>query len=483
MSKNIELLDQVVLEIKKYINNLSHQSFLKYQKPAELTKNSYLNINKEPFNDNFLSLVQFYLKNSIQTGNVRFMNQLFSGFSMPGFISEMIIALTNTSIYTYEVAPLATLIEKEMIKIMAQLSGFSNYDGTFVTGGSNANLIAIHAARYEYFPEIKQKGINQIGNLRIYISSESHYSFEKSAHIMGIGVDNVIKVPTDDLGKMIPEELENLIKKDIELDNKPFFVGATAGSTVRGSYDDLIFIKEITNKYNLWLHVDGAWGAGVLLSKKHKHLMKGIEGANSLAWDAHKMMGVPLICSVILINQSKVLHRLHNVSGMDYLFHETEEQAENDLGHLSLQCGRRVDSLKLWFMWKYYGRDGYEKQIDKLFDLSVFVQKEIINKNNSFEWAAIPISLNLCFRYTPKRLPIDISKKSKKHQSEFIDQLNIDIRTNLQKKGKLLVNYSQINGRPCFRMIIVNFNLTKELLLEFFKDIEQEGKMLVNQNK
>ena len=164
------------------------------------------------------------------------------------------------------------------------------------------------------------------------------------------------------------KKLVSSIKSSIKNGERPFFIGATAGTTVRGVFDPIEEIALICKQYNLWFHIDGSWGGSALLSEKHRSLIKGSECSDSFTWCAHKMMGIPLMCTSIVLKDRTLLKQINSVPGTDYLFHGDDD--ELDLGLYSLQCGRRVDSLKLWLAWKYIGDEGYENRIDHLFSLA-----------------------------------------------------------------------------------------------------------------
>src|SRR5690554_2082983 len=293
-----------------------------------------------------------YLHYSVKTGSRQYLNQLFGGTNLPALLGEFITSLSNTSMYTYEVAPVATLMESEVIRKMNSFTGFSNGDGIFLTGGSNTNLVAMISARNRKFPETKRKGINHLSPLTAFVSERSHFSFTKGANAIGIGSDNIIKVKTDSLGKMDPVALETAIEASIAAGNLPFFIGATCGTTETGAFDPLDKLVPIAKKYNLWLHADGSWGGSAIMSPKQRHLFAGIEECDSFSWNPHKLMNIPLICSVLLVREKGWLYDYFNTFDTSYIYHE-DETSEYDLGPKSLQCGRRVDALKLWLAWKY----------------------------------------------------------------------------------------------------------------------------------
>jgi len=256
------------------------------------------------------------------------------------------------------------------------------------------------------------------------------------------------------------------IEKSISEGKKPFFVGATAGTTVRGVFDPMNKINKICKKFNLWFHIDGSWGGSVILSKKHRKLIKGSKNSDSFTWCAHKMMGLPLICSVILMKNKNILEKINKVPGTDYLFHGNDHQGMN-LGIYSLQCGRRVDSIKLWLAWKYYGDIGYEKRINRLFDLAKYAEK-IVKNSSIFKLISPAESLNVCFQIQTSNL-----------KNSQWNCLTKEVRESLVNEGKIMVNYAMIEQQCCIRLIIVNFDLTKSHLDMFFKTLEKKSKIII----
>ena len=413
--------------------------------------------------DSIESLINQYLGSAIDTSSPHFYNQLFSGFSTMGYLGEIIASITNSSMYTFEMSPMATLIEVELIKKMTTIVGYENGFGTFVTGGSNANLVAMLAARDRIYPKSKKEGLYNEKILCAFVSEESHYSYIKAGYQLGIGIDQIIRVSSDQTGHMDTDALSLEIKNAIHAGRIPFFVGATAGTTIRGAFDPIKKINEICKNNHLWFHIDGSWGGSVLLSKQHSELLNGSEESDSFAWCAHKMMGVPLMCTVILMKDKDVLRNINNVPSTDYLFHGEKM----DLGLHSLQCGRRTDSIKLWLTWKYYGDIGFEKRIDRLFDLAKYAESKV-RSSKLFKMVSPCESLNVCFQIQPKEL----------NQSEW-STFTKNVRNRLVEEGEIMVNYANIGDISCIRLIIVNFNLRSHHLDTFFEGIETVSKEIL----
>ncbi len=467
MKDTTQFLDQKIVDIvNEYLKgNADPDSIVSHHlSPEELCAKIDLKLSEQGCSvDDLYEALDRYLRYSVRTGHRQFFNQLWSGFTLPGFLGEIIACLANTSMYTYEVAPVATLMEKELIKKLGDMCGFDNPDGLFMTGGSNGNLQAMMIARNRTLPHIKKEGLRNAVQLSAFVSEEAHYSFEKNANILGIGNENVRKIRTDDKGRMVPEELAKAVEESQGEGKRPFFVGATSGTTVKGAFDPLEEIGRIAEKHDLWFHVDGALGGSVILSPRHRVLLEGLNKADSFALNAHKLMGLPLICSILLVKEKGCLLDTNSVSGTDYIFHD-EAFGSFDLGPQSMQCGRRVDALKLWLSWKFYGAKRYAERIDRFFELAAFAE-DIVDKAPSLELMAPRSSVNVCFRYVPEN-------------TENIDEFNLRLREELAKSGKSFVNYARLGEHVAIRLVIANHELTQEDISLFFNNLIQTAETL-----
>ena len=412
-------------------------------------------------------LIKKYLSSSVKTGNPQFYNQLFSGFSVYGFMGEIISAVTNTSMYTFEMSPVATVMEKQLTKKMSDLIGYPNGGGTFVTGGSSGNMLAMLAARHFSEPTTMTDGLFNSSRMIAYISEDAHYSMIKAANQIGVGTNNVIKIPIDKNGAMIVKKLKNAIERSLSNGDFPFFVGATSGTTVKGGFDPLQEIGSICNYFKIWFHVDGSWGGGALLSNMHKTLLAGSKLSDSFSWCAHKMLGVPLTCTAAIFKRPSILSEINQVDEAEYLFHDVENNLL-DLGTTSLQCARRVDVIKLWFAWKYFGDEGYEKNIDRLFKLAEYASKRVISSKQLKLMNRVEF-LNVCFQVQPKGIP----------ESEY-NKITLKARNLMIKNGGPMVNYAYIDSNLVIRLIIVNFDLMESHLDQFFERLELSIKTLTS---
>lgn len=413
--------------------------------------------------ENLPEYIKKYLHYSVKTGNKMFQNQLYQGFNVPAFIGEVVTAYTNTSMYTYEVAPVATLMEIELIRKMCQAIGYSNGDGVFVTGGSNANMIAMLTARNTKFPEFRATG-SQGKVFTAFLNKDAHYSFKNAANMLGIGSKNLHLIETDDKGRMLPEALNMAIVESKSRGEIPFFIGATAATTMRAAYDPLLDLSKIAKEHGLWLHMDGSFGGSIVLSNKYKSLVEGIEEVDSVAWNPHKLMNIPLVCSVILVKQKGRLE--FNIADVntDYIYHENDTQ-QYDLGKKSVQCGRRVDALKLWCAWKCLGDDGYANRIDTLIENAMYFESKV-KESKDMELLADRQSFAVCFRVKSNALEVN--------------DFNIQLREEMRKSGELLLNYGYVDGKVAFRFVSVNPEISHKDIDRMFEVIQNTAKKGMN---
>jgi glutamate/tyrosine decarboxylase-like PLP-dependent enzyme len=307
-------------------------------------------------------------------------------------------------------------------------------------------------------PSSTQSGIDG-RSMVAYVSSESHYSVLMSANVIGIGHQNIIKVACDENGCMRPSALEDEIQRTRREGGIPFCVVSTAGTTVRGSFDPIKEISDIAHVEGLWHHVDAAWGGSALFSSKHSALLKGVESADSVCWDAHKMMGLPLICSAFLVKQSDILARVcahGNVA--HYLFHE--ESRNIDAGRYSLQCGRRNDALKLWLAWRECGDAGWASLVDGYMDLAEHLESRIV-EHDDLQLMSSRMWTNVCFRFSPKDYAGDLN------------ELNSEIRRRMMQNGKFMVSRSNIGDDVIFRAVISNPKTSEHTLNELLDELTQ----------
>ncbi|KAF7592213.1 hypothetical protein BBP40_000484 [Aspergillus hancockii] len=345
---------------------------------------------------NAISLLSEYSVNNSSPG---FLGKLVSAPSPPGTAADLFLSIFNNNGHVWRASPALTAVEKHVSGELAKLFGLQgpHAGGVTVPGGAAGNMLALLVARNIVSPESKQQGVTP-GKYAIFVSDAAHYSVSNAAQIVGLGNDSVITVPALDDGTMDVEALEAAVDTAIQNGKKPLFINATAGNTVNGAFDSIDKIGTIARKINAWFHVDACWGGAVAFSDNLRHLIKGSELADSIAFNPHKMLGVPLVCAFLLTNDLRTFW-LANKLNAGYLFHDKTagkpERSENgangyhneydwrdsklledapevagirDLASLTVQCSRRSDATKLFLHWIYYGTKGIAREVEQAVD-------------------------------------------------------------------------------------------------------------------
>lgn len=420
-----------------------------------------------------------YMDRAINTQSPYFINQLYGGAHPIAVMSEWVNAFMNTSMATYEIAPIATVFEDEILKSLAGLMNWPEHDGLMVPGGSYANMMALHISRFSKNPEVKMFGHSQKNT--VYISDQAHYSVKKAAHLLGFGENQVRIIPSDENFKMRLPELEAMIVKDQENGWNPTLVVCTLGTTVFGAVDPIVEVQEICKKHNLWHHVDGAWGGPLVFTQVE--IQKALSVVDSVTFDFHKLLGGTLTKAIFITKKAHLLSQANSCVGTHYIFHE-DEDSFFDTGTKAIQCGRKVDSLSLWMTWKFLGHNGFKSYVDELMNLRTHALS-LIDKYN-FKVLHEPEYLNICFQVplTSKKLKSGDNVAEKKIINK--DQLNDfqkQLRRQLVKDGRVLVNYSSTEEHGVFiRLVLNHLRLNEEVLTEIFKIIHQTAESLRKEN-
>uniref|UniRef100_A0A8C6S5E5 Glutamate decarboxylase like 1 n=1 Tax=Neogobius melanostomus TaxID=47308 RepID=A0A8C6S5E5_9GOBI len=409
------------------------------------------------------------IKYSVKTGHPRFFNQLYAGMEPYSTVGSFITEAIKTSLYTYEVAPVFTLVEQAVLKKMIEVIGWEDGDGTFNPGGSMSNMYALNLARYRHSPDIKENGLFGVKRQVIFTSQDAHYSLSKGAAFLGIGTKNICTVPTDERGRMVPSALEELILKSAE----PIMVNATAGTTVIGAFDPIDQIADVCEKYGLWLHVDACWGGAVLLSERHKHLVKGIDRADSVAWNPHKMLMACLQCSGFLVrDKTHLLQRCHSARA-SYLFQQDKfYDVSFDCGDKSIQCSRKPDAFKIWLLWKALGTSQLEQRVDRALPAKPMKFFLLFFFFCLFQ----PEYANVCFWYIPPSLR---SLPDGPELWEKIHKVAPVIKERMMKKGNMMLGYQMYQDKAnFFRMVIINPDVGTDDLHFVLEETHRLGKDL-----
>src|SRR5688572_12394628 len=294
-------------------------------------------------------------------------------------IADLLISFTNNSTAVWEMSPIGTVIEKEVVRWLANLAGYpETSDGTAVSGGSAANLTGLLAARARWNHDASSAGKRPI----VIASRDAHYSVARAAAIMGIPAADVVKVPTDDAHRMDVDGLEEtLAAVEARDDAGVLAIVATSGSTATGAFDRLDEIALLRDRYRTWLHVDAAHGASVLVSESLARLVRGLERADSFSWDPHKMMWMPLSLGTILVRDGIWLRRAFEADA-PYLFHSLAGASSENLGEMTIQCSKRADAIKLWLLLRSQGVAPIAEAIERVTALTRYLYDRLVESED-----------------------------------------------------------------------------------------------------
>ncbi|XP_026735528.1 cysteine sulfinic acid decarboxylase-like [Trichoplusia ni] len=473
MEKNgLSFLDKVLELVKE--DRAESVPLVQFKNPKELEGILDLDVT-EGVNDKRLEqCVRDVLQYSVKTHKATFRNQLFCGTDPYGLAGAWITEACNTSQYTFEVAPVFTLIEQKVLGHILKLFGIPDGDGIFTPGGSIAILYGIVAARYKAFPDIKAKGMRNLPEMIIFTSEDSHYSIKKAAHWLGFGTDSIRIIPTNADGQILVSQLDETIQKEKDLGRYPLIVNGTAGTTVLGAIDDLEGVADVCKKYGVWLHVDACWGGSLMLSPKYKHKLEGIERANSISWNPHKMAGAPLQCSVFMVRDKGLLHEA-NSAAAQYLFQQDKfYDVSYDTGDKSVQCGRKIDAFKLWMMWKARGDVGLSQLADQTMATAQFCM-ETVAKRPGFKLVSEVLQCpNVCFWYIPTFMR---GKDQDEKWWQIMHKITPKIKELLTLNSQLMVAYSPVRQYKNFFRLAFTFHpkVDKDQVLSMLASIEKCG--------
>lgn len=361
-------------------------------------------------------------------------------------LAEALVAALNPQLASLARSQLASKIEKETVRWIGELVGWQRpFDGTFTTGGNEANFSGIAMALAAHFPAAFDDGFASTGARPVlYASAESHHSLDKSAALLGIGRKSVRRIPVNECTQLDPAKLDAQIAADRRAGNTPFCVVATAGTTNSGAIDDLPALAEICKRHGLWLHVDGAYGAAAIFSNRHRDLVRGIELADSITIDPHKWLAMPFAAGVILTSHPEMLQQTFGVS-TPYMPKAATASPILDNFQVSAQWSRRMNSLKLWLTLRVHGRKAYEELIDRQLKLAAFLAN----------WAAKSEVFELA---TPQVLPIvNLRVKLPGATEDQVRAANEAIVHEVTKDGRRWISTTRVNERSVIRSMVISY--------------------------
>lgn len=406
--------------------------------------------------ETLLADLRAVLDNSRHNGHPRFFGYVASPANPAGVFADLIASALNSNVTSWRSGPAATEIERAVVRWLGSLVGFSNHaSGLLTSGGSMANFTALfvaHRAKSNAAGALGQKGLwNSAVPMTIYASEEIHLSIPKAADLMGIGREQVRLVPCDDRLRIDVAKLRETIVGDLARGLKPFCLVGSAGTVNTGAVDPLAEIAKVAKEFDLWFHVDGAYGAPGALDESKRALFAGIDEADSLSLDPHKWLYVPLDAGCILFKDEARHRAAFSGEEADYIkVHETDDEAFAfwDYGP---ELSRRFRALKIWFTLRYYGVARITAAITEDNALAQYLAQTVENSDD-FELLA-PVELSICcFRYAPETFRGD---------EAALNELNAQIMHTVQRGGEAYVSNATIRGKFALRACITNFRTTR----------------------
>jgi len=323
----------------------------------------------------------------------------------------------------------------------------------------------------------------------VLTSDQSHYSVMTAVGQIGIGSNNVIKLKTNSNGTICIDECYKVIEGLIKENKKPFILSCNAGTTVLGAFDDFKAIKEICSKYDIWMHVDGCWGGAAAFCRdtENNHnlssLVDGIEFADSIAYDAHKLLSVGLLCGCLLVKDEAYLFKSCEPPNAKYLFHGEGDNAYNhDIGLKTLQCGRQCDALKLYLSWLYYGKNGLCQRVENAMNNANYLC-QIIEESDDFILVQEPDFCNVCFWFVGSDKMDKVQKwkncgfdENEKDIFKMLESNTKQIYSKLEQEASTMIDYSPCKNLPSFfRMITSNYRLNTTEIEKVLDDIRKNA--------
>jgi len=357
--------------------------------------------------------------------------------------TESLTAALNQSVAVSEMSPTGTALEHRVIRWMCELVGYDERaGGTLTSGGTEATFTALLAARSAVMPDVWTEGVG--ANPPVVVCGEhAHYAVSRAVGELGLGMRNAVAIPSREW-RMDVDALRTTLDSLRDAGRQVMAVVATAGSTATGSFDDLEAIGTLCEERGLWLHVDGAHGASALLSERHRHRVRGIGRARSIAWDPHKMMLLPLSAGVVLVRDERDLDAAFTQRA-PYLFHGTGGERVRDQGVRSFLCSRRADVFKLWVALQRYGARGIGALYDRLCEVAMSMHDQL-TAHPAFEPLHRPDCNILCFRWIGDGTLDDTE----------LDEANRKLREQYNRSGEGWITATNLGGRRVLRVTIMN---------------------------
>lgn len=413
-----------------------------------------------------IQLFEKVLENSMRLHHPHYIGHQVAVPAPLSALTGLMGELLNNGMAIYEMGPAASAIEKIVVDFMCQKAGFGEKgSGILTSGGSLANLTALLTAR-------KVKAKNDVweeghqGQIGVMVSEEAHYCIDRAVRVMGLGTEGIIKVPADDNYKIRTDLLEVSYQKAKKEGIEIIALVGSAPSTSTGIYDDLDTLGDFAQTKNIWFHIDGAHGGAAICSEKYKHLLKGIEKADSITIDAHKMMMTPALTTFLLFRNGKNSYATFHQKAQ-YLWTEADAEEWFNYGKRTFECTKLMMSLRFYVLLQTYGESIFEELVNQLYNAGrIFADK--IKAHPNMELAVEPDTNIVCFRY-----------KLEGFSEEKLNKINLKIRQEILEKNEFYIVQTNLRGTHYLRTTFMNPFTTPEMMDKLIDKVVGIGKNMI----
>jgi len=417
-------------------------------------------------------------EHSLFNGHPRFFGYITSSPAPLGMLGDFLAAAANQNMGAWKLAPMATEIEGQTVRWIAELIGFPvDSGGLLVSGGNMANFVCFLAARAAKANwDVRKAGLRGGPDLAVYVSTETHTWIQKATDMLGLGTDAIRWIPVDDCQQMIPSALRRQIEEDRKRGTRPFLVVGTAGAVGTGAVDPLPQLAEICREHDLWFHVDGAYGALAARVPGAPDQLRGLSQADSVAVDPHKWLYAPVEAGCVLVRRAGDLRSAFSYHPAYYHF---DDQVVNYFDY-GPQNSRGFRALKVWLSLRQAGRAGHLKMIADDMMLARHLHR-LMTSHPDFQALAQNLSIST-FRYVPSDLRSQLGSAD---VEKYLNQLNQELLTRVEKSGDAFLSNAMIGDVFALRACIVNFHTSTEdveslpgLLSRLGKEADQTLRMV-----
>lgn len=430
--------------------------------PQEHLKKWEKDFSQEPNQEKLLDFFKEVISTNIHNHHPRYLGHQVAGALPVNALTDMIASLMNMDAGLYELGSPIVCFEEIIVKKMIELIGYPNQSqagGIITSGGSLGNLTALLAARQiKTEGDTWENGLAGKKQIAFMVSGQSHYSVSRALKIMGLGEEGLVKVPVNERFEMKAECLEEYYQQALAEGKQVIGVIGNACSTSTGSYDPLDKIADFCEKYNLWFHVDGAHGGAVIFSDKLKKLVKGIERADSVVIDFHKMLMTSLLSTAVLFKSNQHTYQIFAQKAF-YLWENQSEEEWHNLGKRTFECTKNAQGFRVYTILRTYGTQVFTEHVERLYGMGQTFAN-MIEESEDFELLMQPDTNIVCFRHCPK----DMDETNG-------DEIQQQLRNAIIEEGEFYIVQTRIKGKLYLRVAIMNPLTTERELVQLMDKI------------